>query len=140
VAEANLPDLSTVATHVYTPIKPWQTRILCLQPGTFTDPLVARLVIADLIYAEGVVLHETYENVHYSALSYFWGFPVRSHSMTINGYRFPIIATLFVALKRLRDPLNPTYLWIDAICMYPDRYRTKCCRNLRFEPQFGYGQ
>jgi hypothetical protein len=32
-----------------------------------------------------------------------------------------------------------TSLWIDALCIYPDRYRTKCCRNLRFEPQFCEG-
>jgi hypothetical protein len=28
---------------------------------------------------------------------------------------------------------------IALICMYPDRHRTKCCRNLRCEPQFCEG-
>lgn len=25
-------------------------------------------------------------------------------------------------------------MWIDALCTYPHRSRTKCCRNLRYEP------
>src|SRR5271170_983143 len=28
---------------------------------------------------------------------------------------------------------------VDAVCIYQDRYRSKCCRNLRFEPQFCEG-
>src|SRR5256885_12454433 len=28
---------------------------------------------------------------------------------------------------------------IDSVCMYQDRYRSKCCRNLKFEPQFCEG-
>jgi hypothetical protein len=33
------------------------------------------------------------------------------------------------------------YMWIDAICIYSYRTATKCCRNLRFRPQFceGFG-
>jgi hypothetical protein len=26
------------------------------------------------------------------------------------------------------------YIWIDSLCMYPGRSRTKCCRNLRLNP------
>ena len=26
-------------------------------------------------------------------------------------------------------------IWADAVCIYQDRYRSKCCKNLRFEPQ-----
>jgi hypothetical protein len=37
--------------------------------------------------------------------------------------------------------LSIVVLDVDLLCIYPDRYRTKCCRNLRFEPQFceGFG-
>jgi hypothetical protein len=27
-------------------------------------------------------------------------------------------------------------IWIGAVCIYPDRHRTKHCRNLTFEPLF----
>jgi hypothetical protein len=35
--------------------------------------------------------------------------------------------------------LNIKFLWIDSLCIYPDRSRIKHRRNLRFMPQFSEG-
>jgi hypothetical protein len=93
--------------------------------------------------------HVSFDNMpDYIALSYFWGDPTPCHVITCNGKQMMIAANLkkalaavFAAIKR--DGAPPLYekdenisLWADGICMYPDRHRTKCCRNLRFEPQF----
>jgi hypothetical protein len=42
------------------------------------------------------------------------------------------------ALLQLPKTGKKTF-WIDQICIYQDRYRTKCSRNLRFEPLFCNG-
>jgi hypothetical protein len=45
----------------------------------------------------------------------------------------------FHFIEKLKEP--EYFLWVDAICMYSYRTATKCCRNLRFRPQFceGFG-
>ena len=40
---------------------------------------------------------------------------------------------------RPQDEHNPRTLWIDVVCIYQDRYRSKWCRNLRCGPQFCEG-
>ena len=100
----------------------------------------------------------------YRALSYVWGVDKSSSKAIFNGRPITISANLDKALRRLRTndlrccnlmcscqqawyagqtnheyTYPPTRLWIDAVCIYPDRHRTKCCRNLRFEPQFCEG-
>jgi hypothetical protein len=38
-----------------------------------------------------------------------------------------------------RDVSDTVSLWVDALCIYPDRYRSKYFRKLRFEPLFCEG-
>jgi hypothetical protein len=56
--------------------------------------------------------------------------------ITLEDCRWEVTTNLEAGLRHLRDTANVKILWIDAICLYQDRYRTKCCRNLRFEPLF----
>jgi hypothetical protein len=61
------------------------------------------------------------------------------HPVWINDRRLLISTNLRDALRTFRHWSQPLRLWVDAICIYPDRHRTKCCRNLRFEPLFCEG-
>jgi hypothetical protein len=76
---------------------------------------------------------------YYHAVSYTWGTPGPFQEMELGGVTHSIQANLFDFLQQLRLTYTAVTLWVDALCMYPDRYRTKCCRNLRCEPQFCEG-
>jgi hypothetical protein len=65
----------------------------------------------------------------YDALSYTWGDPADTTTIELDGNED----------YDLRSSVQFTHIWVDSICIYQDRYRTKCCRNLRFEPQFCEG-
>jgi hypothetical protein len=96
----------------------------------------------------------------YMALSYTWGPPQPAHQIFVNEKRFSVRSNLWHflnSLPRLRnysescstdatrrpesDNINAHehVFWVDAVCIYPDRHRTKCYRNLRFEPLFCEG-
>jgi hypothetical protein len=53
--------------------------------------------------------------------------------------QFPSLQMSTRVLRHLRLQDQERILWVDALCIYQDRYRTKWCRNLRFEPQFCEG-
>jgi hypothetical protein len=80
-------------------------------------------------------------STQYEALSYFWGSDPADRPISLNNSHFLIKSNLEEVLRRLNKEQTDRVLWIDAICIYQDRYRTKCCRNLRFEPLFceGFG-
>jgi Heterokaryon incompatibility protein (HET) len=79
----------------------------------------------------------------YAALSYTWGSQKSKKIIHCNNDSVLLVTqNLWRALRRLKPQLgDDRTLWIDAICISPDRHRTKCCRNLRFRPQFceGFG-
>ena len=103
---------------IYKPLKPWQTRILCLECGGHEQPLTSKLVEADLIYSEGVVIQQTGQNVSYEALSYSWGTSSpRTMRLQCNGLSYPINRNIFAALQALRHPDRMRYLWIDSLCI-----------------------
>ena len=81
----------------------------------------------------------------YTAVSYTWGPPFTTNSavskeprsrraVVCNGQQLELRHNLLDFLNGMEwwagDLL---YMWIDAICICLDRYRTKSCRNLRFE-------
>ncbi|OJD36684.1 ankyrin and het domain-containing protein [Diplodia corticola] len=58
----------------------------------------------------------------YSALSYVWGDPNTTRPILIDGKAFHVTVNLEVALRQLAEELrqrrhNPTWLWVDAICI-----------------------
>jgi len=55
----------------------------------------------------------------YSTLSYVWGDPTITTSITCNGKPINITANLANALRRLRqlEPDKPTIIWADALCI-----------------------
>jgi hypothetical protein len=103
-------------------------RLITIQPcEDFSDPICLSLGIYHLEQPPS-----------YQALSYTWGNPEATVPVEINGCELQVTTNLADALRQLRAK-RVELMWIDALCMYPDRYRTKCCRNLRFEPQFCEG-
>lgn len=107
-------------------------RLMILGPGTGYDVLQAQFVSADLEHL----------STRYEALSYTWGSPKRSNPLLIksetqDGWKTSkllITKNLPRAPKALRYEHFSRTLWVDAVCIYLDRYRTKYCRNLTFAP------
>jgi hypothetical protein len=73
----------------------------------------------------------------YEALSYEWGSPSsKEYTIQLNRRSIPVRHNLWCALYELQDAPESRTLWIDALCIYFDRYRTEYRRNLRFRPCF----
>ncbi|KAI5867472.1 heterokaryon incompatibility protein-domain-containing protein [Durotheca rogersii] len=108
------------AAKLYQTIKPWQTRILRIDPALRLDsPVLCALLIADVIVHEGlgIVEEDTAREAPYDALSYIWGAPVFSHPVQINGIQFFVTENLGCALRHLRLTNTERYLWVDALCI-----------------------
>jgi Heterokaryon incompatibility protein (HET) len=110
--------------------KPQNIRLLHTSPGDDSEEIRCSLVEADWA-----------TNPSYEALSYTWGSPEVGKSIICNGRHASVSINLFHALRQIRRPDIEVIFWIDQLCMYPDRSRTKSCRNLRFAPLFceGFG-
>ncbi len=72
----------------------------------------------------------------YAALSYEWHGPdpdIHLFDVYVNGHLMHLTVNLIVALSYFRSRVTPGpfLLWVDAICIYPDRSRIKYLRNLR---------
>ncbi|XXH02656.1 hypothetical protein Hte_009038 [Hypoxylon texense] len=124
-SKTNLPTVEesireAAAAKLYRTIKPWQTRILRIDPSSrFAEPVVCVLLEADVIVHDGlgVVEEDGPREVPYEALSYTWGAPVFSHPVQINGIEFFITENLDSALRHLRLTDAVRYLWVDALCI-----------------------
>jgi hypothetical protein len=75
----------------------------------------------------------------YQALSYAWGDPTQEGTIIVNDRPFAVARNLLEASQSLRHGQALVTLWIDAICLYVDRYQRKYHRNLRFGPLFSEG-
>lgn len=53
----------------------------------------------------------------YDSLSYAWGSPEKTHSISIGDSYLPITTNLHAALLRLRDRFLERIIWVDAICI-----------------------
>lgn len=81
-----------------------EIRVLWLQPGKWTDPIVCEL--------SNVCLGA----VEYRALSYVWGSRFNMRSIRLNGYSYPVTLNLESALKHLRVKYKDgLVLWVDAL-------------------------
>lgn len=115
----------------YKPLPRQYIRILELHPGPRDAPLVCNIVTQQI------------DSNPYDALSYVWGdltlvVVVKCIDETDEG-ELGIGNGLAKALIAFRLPKQTRCIWIDALCLYLDRYRTKCRRNLRFRLLFSEG-
>jgi hypothetical protein len=53
----------------------------------------------------------------FTALSYAWGSPARTHHAAVGGKQLGITTSLDEALRHLRDGVDVLTLWIDQICI-----------------------
>lgn len=83
-----------------------QIRLLTLLPGMQDELIRCNLQRVKIEHID-----------RYEALSYAWGNPMFSHTISVNGLPFNIGKNLFKALNYLRLPDSARVLWIDAICI-----------------------
>ena len=97
-----------LSTRIYTPLSPSSIRILTLEPGKAKAAIYCSLT--------EIPLHSA-DNPTYEALSYMWGPPEPTETITLNGHQHVVRQNLFTALKALRDKKRPRIMWIDALCI-----------------------
>ena len=102
---------------VYEDLRPWQTRLIVLQPGELGSEICCNLVTVDVIDGPGLGISGTSDIVAYEALSYSWGHPALLYSISCNEKQFGITKELAFALQYLRLRDTERYLWCDAICI-----------------------
>lgn len=93
-------------------------RLLHLLSGTSSDPLecsleAVRPFVNPLRFTEIL----TQGLIHYEALSYVWGDPMKTEYLICNGKLLEINASLATALRALRRPDASRTLWADGICI-----------------------
>lgn len=104
----------------YTPVHEWQTRLLCLKPGTDQDLLSFELRVVDLAHVEGAVLHDCGSIVEYAAISYAWDSPGPMRLVHCDGHIHSASKTVCHALRAVREPDKETHVWLDALCINQD--------------------
>jgi hypothetical protein len=125
ISQAHFP----AERYTYQPLpSPTSFHVLELFPGSKEDSISLRLKTADFG-----------NSLSYEAISYCWGSPNLRALATCEDKLLEITPSLRDALVRMRLPDKLRLLWADAVCIHQDRCRTKCCRNLRFEPLFCEG-
>ncbi|KAK7183477.1 hypothetical protein DPSP01_008515 [Paraphaeosphaeria sporulosa] len=93
--------------NLYLPFRPpFSFRVLELQPGHTSSPVQCNLLNAALDDAP-----------NYEALSYCWGDPKDTQTITCDGRSFPVTRNLHEALVGLRRRSGKRTLWVDALCI-----------------------
>ncbi|PMD42213.1 HET-domain-containing protein [Hyaloscypha variabilis F] len=91
-----------------------EVRVLVLEPSPNTvSDIYGHMVRLPLktLASLGVIRYP------FAALSYVWGKEEATKTIFLHGKRMKVKPNLFLALKCLRDPVVPTLLWIDALCI-----------------------
>ena len=97
-------------THIYSSLTSDSSiRLLELQPGAPSQPIECRLFIVDLA-----------SDPIYEAISYEWGDPSKTTSITCDGKHRSVRMNLELALRSFRKPSESRVLWIDALCINQD--------------------
>ena len=121
--------LAAERPYTYAPlIDPLAIRFVILHPGAFSNPVEINIIQTTLARKRP-----------YEALSYTWGDERSLKPIAIHGQKRRVVhvtENLEAALRQLRKPKGQRILWIDAICIYVDRYQREYHRNLRFGPVF----
>ncbi|KAH8598523.1 heterokaryon incompatibility protein-domain-containing protein, partial [Bisporella sp. PMI_857] len=91
-------------------------RVVALEPSMDT---AAPLCCSIIQYTRSAELAKLDNARHYSAVSYSWGLPDFSRRLSCDfGSTFlHITPNVESLLRRLRKPVKPHYLWLDAICL-----------------------
>jgi hypothetical protein len=85
-------------------------RLLRLMPNEDETPIQCQLF--------NYSLQESSKGTHlYEALSYVWGSPETSKSISIDEHNLPVTENLHTALSRLQDRTIERIIWIDAVCI-----------------------
>lgn len=108
---------SGLAPFEYEPLNdPSCIRILTLEPGSGSDPLVGRLTVESLASSPAP----------YETISYVWGTGGRCSELACDGAAIPLTQSIHDALARVRHPRGPEEdrapsrqrrLWADQICI-----------------------
>jgi hypothetical protein len=109
-----MPSLGTDTVFKYRPlIEKDAIRLILLEPSIRESPIRCSIEHSTLTRFE----HELRD--HYTALSYVWGSPTKTHEISVDGCVFPVTSNLESALRHLREeqPGRVLRLWVDAICI-----------------------
>jgi hypothetical protein len=100
-------------------------RLLLLEPGAPGETPLCSWFFASLA-----------DDVEYEALSYVLENPKETSKLLCSDACLQVTNNLHSGLCHLRYEDAAYVLWVDAICISLDRYRTKYCRDLRDIPLF----
>ncbi|KAI0162912.1 heterokaryon incompatibility protein-domain-containing protein [Pestalotiopsis sp. NC0098] len=111
----------------YTSLNDNHFRLLLLEPGSASEPLVGRLLRMPLGTVDCVVRDYTSQQEKhicsitsddgYFAISYTWGPPEFTEPLYLEGGQIMITRSLNGALRQFRRLDRPIALWADAICI-----------------------
>lgn len=87
-------------------LSPGEVRLVTLQPGAWSDDIRCDL--------QGELLRN---KPKFEAVSYVWGSPKNTRSITLNGQSHTATINLDSLLRRLRHPEYAKTLWVDALCI-----------------------
>ncbi len=98
------------SSKIYRPLQAQrkEIRLLRLLPGQLEDPLSSDII-------DQISLTDL--GVECQALSYCAGDVNDNELIKVQGLEFNVFASVGAALRRLRDPVSSSVLWIDQICI-----------------------
>lgn len=94
---------------IFRPLGAGQIRLIHLQPGPVSAPIICRL---EDVHLEGAP--------PYAALSYVWGSPEPVDTVTVNDQAVGITENLHSVLLHVRQESSSVTLWVDALCICQD--------------------
>ena len=106
----------------HSPLKPGDIRLFKLMPGRRGTELKGNLIVQPLRRLASDIPRSNLAMSTFEALSYTWGAlnrPTDAIQILVNTEELyiPIHANLSAALRRLRHESQPTFWWIDALCI-----------------------
>lgn len=102
-ADYNTPVSRNRSEFHYSELKDREFRLIHVLPGN-TETI------------ECNIIHESFDsNPEYTALSYAWGDVDDRVDITVHGHRFSVTASLYAALRVLRNEYKAIVLWADAL-------------------------
>jgi hypothetical protein len=111
----------------YSPLTaPDAMRLVVIEPSFDLEaPLHAAIVHTTLRERENDIVE------HYVALSYVWGDQTDRSTISISGRSLDIMSSLEEALRHIREPRRPLYVWADGICIDQKMWRRGTSRSVK---------